>query len=61
MDHLLRAALVDGKVTRSEERLLLQASEQIGWTSADLKIALARVRRELFQQAKSIIRELRKR
>jgi len=61
MDHLLRAALVDGKVTRSEKTLLLRACEQIGWTAADLHIALARIRKELFQQAKAIIRQRRKR
>lgn len=60
MDHLLRAALVDGKVTRSEKALLVRTGEQIGWTSADLNIALARVRKELFQQAKTIIRERRR-
>jgi predicted RNA-binding Zn-ribbon protein involved in translation (DUF1610 family)/uncharacterized tellurite resistance protein B-like protein len=60
MDHLLRAALVDGKVTRSEQDLLLQAGSQIGWSAADLKIALGRTRTELFQQAKKIIREHRR-
>lgn len=60
MDHLLRAALVDGKVTRSEFNLLLQTAEQLGWSVADLKMAIARVRKELFQQAKQIIRQRRK-
>ncbi len=60
MDHLLRAALVDGTVTRSEQDLLLQAGSQIGWSAADLKIALGRTRSELFQQAKKIIRERRR-
>lgn len=60
MDHLLRAALVDGRVTRSEHQLLLKASQQIGWSAADLKIALARNRRELYQQAKQIIRNRRR-
>ena len=61
MDHLLRAALVDGKVTRSELALLVRASASIGWVAADVKIALARVRKELFKQAKTIIRERRNR
>ncbi|MCP4510829.1 MAG: TerB family tellurite resistance protein, partial [Fuerstiella sp.] len=60
MDHLLRAALVDGKVTRSEHELLLKAGQQIGWSAADLKIALSRIRKELYQQAKTIIRERRR-
>jgi hypothetical protein len=61
MDHLLRAALVDGKITRSEHKLLIQAGQQIGWSAADLKIALARIRKELYQNAKKIIRDQRKR
>ncbi|MCA9010102.1 MAG: TIM44-like domain-containing protein [Planctomycetaceae bacterium] len=60
MEHLLRAALVDGKVTRSEQDLLLQAGSQIGWTAADLKIALGRTRTDLYQQAKKIIRQRRR-
>lgn len=57
MDHLLRAALVDGQVTRSERELLLKAGEQMGWTRADLKMALARIRGELYQQARRILRD----
>jgi hypothetical protein len=60
MDHLLHAALVDGKVTRSEHQLLLQAGRQIGWSAADLKIARARIRKELYQQAKKIVHDQRK-
>lgn len=59
MDHLLRAALVDGKVTRTEFHLLLQTAQQIGWSTADVKMAIARIRKELFQQAKKIIRKRR--
>ena len=61
MDHLLRAALVDGKVTRAEKELLMQAGRQIGWSAADLKIGLARNRKELYQQAKKVIRDHRRR
>lgn len=60
MDHLLRAALVDGKVKRAEHDLLLQTGEQLGWTRVDLKMAIARTRKELFQQAKKVIRERRR-
>jgi uncharacterized tellurite resistance protein B-like protein len=60
MDHLLRAALVDGKVTRGERDLLINAGNQIGWTAADLKMAHARIRKELYQQAKTIIRQRRR-
>ena len=61
MDHLLRAALVDGQVTRKEKRLLTKASADLGWATADLKMALGRVRRELYKQAKSVIQERRRR
>lgn len=61
MDHLLRAALVDGQVTRKEKALLTQASAELGWAPIDLKMALSRVRGELHKQAKSVIREQRRR
>lgn len=60
MDHLLRAALVDGKVTRSEHETLLQACQQIGWSATDLKMAMAKTRRELYQQARAILRNQKK-
>ncbi len=56
MEHLLRAALVDGKVTSAERTLLQKAATQIGWSEADLRLALARVRKELYQQARTILR-----
>ncbi|MEM6472755.1 MAG: TIM44-like domain-containing protein [Planctomycetota bacterium] len=57
MDHLLRASLIDGRVTRSEVELLRQASKQLHWSDADLKLALKRTRKELHQQAKQILRD----
>ena len=61
MDHLLRAALIDGRVTRSEHALLVNVGRQLGWSPADLRIALARVRGELFQQARQVIRNRKRR
>lgn len=60
MDHLLCAALIDGKVKRVEYELLLQVGQQIGWSAADVKLGLARVRLELYQQARKIIRNRRR-
>jgi len=57
MDHLIRAALIDGRITRQEEQLLLRASQQLDWAPADLKYAIARNRKKLYQQAKAIIRQ----
>jgi Tim44-like domain len=56
MDLLIRAALVDGKIKRSEYDLLSTAGQQVGWATADLKVAVARTRRQLYQQARRIIR-----
>lgn len=61
MDHLIRGALIDGRITRSEQKLLNQAAAQLGWSRADFNMALARCKRELYQQAKQIIRQHRKR
>jgi uncharacterized tellurite resistance protein B-like protein len=61
MDHLIRGALVDGRITRSEKKLLNQSARQLGWSNADFKLAVARSRRELYSQAKGIIREHRRR
>ena len=61
MDHLLRAALVDGRVTGKEKGLLIRASSDLGWSAVDLKVAMSRVRGELYRQARSVIRERRRR
>ncbi|MEM0927615.1 MAG: hypothetical protein AAGJ83_16330, partial [Planctomycetota bacterium] len=57
MDHLLRGAMIDGQVTRSEFHLLRQASKKLNWSDADLKLALKKTRRELHQQSRQIIRD----
>lgn len=61
MDHLIRAALIDGRITRSEQKLLSRTARELGWTSADFKMAVARSRRELHMQARQIIRQHRHR
>lgn len=61
MDHLIRGALIDGRITRSEQKLLNQAAGQLGWSRADFNMAVARCRGELYQQAKQIIRQHRNR
>jgi uncharacterized tellurite resistance protein B-like protein len=60
MDHLLRATLIDGKIKRTEYALLQQAGQQIGWSTADLKLGIVRIRTELYQQAKKSIRNRRR-
>ncbi len=61
MDHLIRAALIDGRITRSEHCLLNQAAGELGWSNADFKLAVAKSRRELYLQAKQIIRQHKRR
>ena len=60
MDHLLRATLVDGIITRAEFKLLQKAVEQIGWSTADLKLGIVRIRTELYKAAKTSIRDRRR-
>ena len=57
MDHLIRAALIDGRITRHEQKLLLQVCQPLEWEQADLKYAIARNRNKLYQQAKTILRK----
>jgi uncharacterized tellurite resistance protein B-like protein len=60
MDHLLRATLVDGRIKRAEFKLLQKAGEQIGWSTADLKLGIVRIRTELYKAAKKSIRDRRR-
>ncbi|MDE0938254.1 MAG: TIM44-like domain-containing protein, partial [Mariniblastus sp.] len=59
MDQLIRAALIDGRITRQEQQILLRVSKQFNWSHADLKYAVARNRTKLFKQSKAIIRKAR--
>lgn len=59
MDHLLRATLIDGRIKRAEFKLLQKAGEQIGWSTADLKLGIVRIRTELYKAAKKSIRDQR--
>ena len=60
MDQLIRAALIDGRITRQEQQILLQVSTKLNWSKADLKIAVARNRSALFKQSKAIINQAKK-
>ena len=60
MNHLLRATLIDGRIKRVEYELLRQAGQQIGWSAADVKLGIVKIRTELYQQAKKIIRDRRR-
>jgi len=61
MDHLIQGALIDGRITHAEQKLLKHAAGQLGWSKADFKLAMARNRRELHTQAKQIIQQHRRR
>ena len=60
MDHLLHATLIDGRIKRAEFKLLQKAGEQIGWSTADLKLGIVRIRSELYQAARKSIRDRRR-
>jgi hypothetical protein len=60
LDHLLRATLIDGRIKRAEFKLLQKAGEQIGWSTADLKLGIVRIRTELYKAAKKSIRNRRR-
>ena len=59
IDHLVRAALIDGRVTRKEFKLLLKAGGQLGRGPDELKAVITRNRKELYEQARQIIRKRR--
>ena len=56
MDHLISAALIDGRITAHEHQLLQKAGAQVNWAPADLNHAIARNRGKLYRQAKAAIR-----
>lgn len=57
MDHLIRAALIDGRITGKEKRLLRRVCGQMGWSLGDLKAAIYRNREHLYKQARQVIRK----
>ena len=57
MDQLIRAGLIDGRITRQEQQILLLVGKQFNWSITDLKHAIARNRSDLFKQSKAIIRK----
>ena len=59
MDHVVRAALVDGHITRSERKLLVNAAAKLGWSEVQLKKAIADGRDELYRQAKKMLKRRR--
>jgi hypothetical protein len=60
MDHLIRAALIDGQISSHENELLCQVGKQLNWAPADLKHAIQRTRNDLFRQAKTVLRAEKK-
>jgi uncharacterized tellurite resistance protein B-like protein len=56
MTHLVRAALLDGEVSREETALLERAAQRIGWTPAQLRDAVRDERRDLYREARDVLR-----
>ena len=59
VDHLVRAALVDGYITRRERALLVRAADSIGWGETQLNAAIDLSREQLYRQAKKILKRRR--
>ncbi len=61
MDQLIRASLIDGRITRHEQQILLNVCKELNWSHADLKYAVARIRKELLQQSRAILGQAKRR
>ena len=57
MDQLVRAALIDGTISKPEKKLLQDVANQFEWSKADLKYAINRVQKSLYRQSRQIIRD----
>lgn len=55
--HLARVALADGTVSQEETDLLARVGEKIGFSHVDLDMLIKRERRNLYQEAKELLRK----
>ena len=60
MDQLMRAALADGALSSKEKSLLKSVSDQLGWSTADLKMSMSRARRTLYRESKAAIKSAKR-
>ncbi|MDA1232207.1 MAG: hypothetical protein O2856_15645, partial [Planctomycetota bacterium] len=60
LNALLRAALADGNVCRSERDMLLRITQPIGWSVIDLKQHIGRIRRDMYHEAKRSLKQSKK-
>lgn len=56
MKELVRMALADGNICRRELNLLKSVSSKIGYIDADIDLLVKRVKSELYQEAKKVLR-----
>ena len=57
MLQLIRAALIDGMISKEEQRFLVGIATPLGWTARDLNRSIKHERSRLYQEAKQVIRE----
>jgi tellurite resistance protein len=60
LSQIVQAALADGKITTSEQQLLMKFAQRMQLAPEDVKLAINRQKREAFQRAKSVIRDSRR-
>lgn len=58
---MARTALADGKVTPGERKILMKAGKQLGLGDADINLLLARVRGDMFREARQVLRRQKSR
>ena len=58
---MARTALADGKITAGESKILKNAGHRLGLGDADIKLLLARTRGEMVQEARKVLRQVKKR
>jgi hypothetical protein len=56
LSELITAMLVDGNISRAEQRLLATYAQRIGLSMADVKLAINRERSRSYQQAREALR-----
>ena len=58
--HIARVALADGKLTSEETDMLKAVGSKIGMSGIDIDMLLKRERRAIFQEAKDILRNIKR-
>ena len=55
MVQLIRAALIDGMISREERKLLVGVGSQVGWTAREISRSIKATRKDLYGEAKDVL------